>query len=517
MKKMVNIIIAIILFLSCLLLEIRVEATEKQSKVEYKDWSELREEDISYTYSKIYYNDRTKVEIKKNDGIERWSVKNNINLPSIVLRKGQEAIFVITNCAMNKKGQTLDVVIKLNNVNEWNESSYGVSIAFDTDKRLNSQANPMGDNNNGYDYEIPISRGELITFSLGATKADCDFTITYYVAGTYQYEQENNVESGELGEITSVNGYFYDFDVVANYPNEVLNGNEGIIPLTGNSTIYYNKNRYSISESYAHLQELNDGIAIKKHYNKGVNCNANWYQTAVYVATKDITNSTYTFKYVGAGAGILYSFMSPYPLTIKQEISKIKLVTADGKAINSLELKDGKVVNELKSAFISDGIYLIVDNEMIQSSRIEIEYKFKVKNNAYTPCTELIIENYLDKELTCQSENWEYDGEKIKLHIYGDKNNPIIMPDEEYETTMVASKLLSSSSTQYSFRNKAIAKDPNVGEEATSDIATTQTINIIPPFGNMDKFNALIIGIMAITLIIILWKKVNKRNRILRQ
>ena len=92
MKKMVNIIIAIILFLSCLLLEIRVEATEKQSKVEYKDWSELREEDISYTYSKIYYNDRTKVEIKKNDGIERWSVKNNINLPSIVLRKGQEAI-----------------------------------------------------------------------------------------------------------------------------------------------------------------------------------------------------------------------------------------------------------------------------------------------------------------------------------------------------------------------------------------------------------------------------------------
>ena len=33
-----------------------------------------------YTYSKIYYNDRTKVEIKKNDGIERWSVKNNINV-----------------------------------------------------------------------------------------------------------------------------------------------------------------------------------------------------------------------------------------------------------------------------------------------------------------------------------------------------------------------------------------------------------------------------------------------------
>lgn len=198
-------------------------------------------------------------------------------------------------------------------------------------------------------------------------------------------------------------------------------------------------------------------------------------------------------------------------IKIEKEVSKVKLSLADGRVINNIELENGESVNELKSAFLLDDIYLIVDNEIIQGACLEIEYKIKVKNNSDMSCTELLIEDYLDSGLVCLSENWEYDENDdkiVKFYQAGDLENPVIEAKSEYVTTMVASRqLTTTSSNEYEFKNQARAKVINRGVILTTDVVSSQCVNIIPPFGESQKVNLLIIGFIgSIAFIGILWK-----------
>ncbi len=509
-KKIVIIVMSIIIFLSYLLSVLKVEAVEKNhaEQTQYKDWSELTELDKAYSYSRIFYNENTEVKILKNDGTlteqTRWI--NGLYNPQMHLHEGDELIVLITNCAINEKEQALDVVIKLNNINEWHEKSDGIYIELASDYKLASQDKP-----GMYDYIIEPDIGNLIVFGLHARQADCNFTITYYISGTYSYDKENNRERGIFGDITCINGYYYDVDTWSTtFKNRFLQGNEGLSPNVGKSTIYYNKNKTSTSETYIHLQEIDNGIAAEKGYiAEGNDTAGDWYQSAAYVATTNINNSTYSFKYGGQGCGIFYKFMSPYPLTVRQEFYKIKLYTADGNMINSIELRDGKAISELKDSFITDAIYLIADNEIVQGSRIEIETKIKVKNNSALPCKNLAIEQKLAGGLVCNTDGWETDGEIATLRVYGDENSPVIAPYGEYEVFMVASRLLAS--REYEFQNAVIAYEINGKIEATSEQGLSETIRIIPPFGKTRRICIVLVGGSMIAMVIIIRKFIYSR------
>ncbi len=202
-------------------------------------------------------------------------------------------------------------------------------------------------------------------------------------------------------------------------------------------------------------------------------------------------------------------------IKIKKEVSKVRLITPDGKTINYIELENGKNIDELKSAFIADkGIFIISDNEMIQNAKLEIEYKITVKNTSYMSCTELLIEDYLDNGLVCESKDWEYDDEDekiIKKYIKGNLANPIIEPGEEYETTLVARRILAVSSKEYEFKNKARAHVINRGVKVTSDIVASQSVNIIPPFGQVGNLGIIFIIIIGTGIIsIISWRLYKK-------
>ncbi len=285
--------------------------------ITYKDWSAINNIDNNYSHSTLFYSNSTQIKILRNDGTVSWSTQNGIRVPEIYLYTGQQAILQITNCAVDKNGRSLDVVIKLTNVNVWRRASdHRVGLAFTKTDFCNSQENPVP--NNGYNYSRPIARGELIKFSLRARFADCNFSMTYYVSDTYNYNKSTNRDSGVLAGITNVNGFYYDLDVVNNTGtcrNQFLGGNEGLVPNTGNSTIYYNKNRKS-GKYPATLQELSRGIAVQR--DGGLITDGIWYKTSIFITATNLINSTYSFRYGGTGCGMGFNFMSPYPYQITE-------------------------------------------------------------------------------------------------------------------------------------------------------------------------------------------------------
>ena len=378
-KKITIIIIFLFIFLINGLNSGETRNNTYAATITYKDWSAINNMDNNYSYSTLFYSNSTQIKILRNDGTVTWSTQNGINVPEIYLYNGQQAIIQITHCAVDKNGRSLDVVIKLTNVNVWRTARDNrVGIAFTKTDFCNSQENPVP--NNGYNYSRPITRGEIIKFSLRARFADCNFTMTYYVSDTYNYNKSTNKESGVLAGITNVNSFLYDLDVVNNtgsYRNQFLGGNEGLVPNTGNSTIYYNKNRKS-GKNPATLQEISRGIAVQK--DGGLITDGIWYKTSVFITTTNLINSTYSFRYGGTGCGMGFNFMSPYPYKIESPT----------KTVNKQKVKEQEKFTYTVSQYIPNNYYgtLINFNEI---------YPNLYKNTHYS---NIKISDTLDKNLS---------------------------------------------------------------------------------------------------------------------
>lgn len=302
MKKITAIISTLIIFMllvSYILVRGNTSIAASPSTV-YKDWSDINMLEADYSYSTLFYSENTEVKIVKNTGKATWNepdANRYIRTPIIDLDDGDEVILLVTNCAVDKNGKLSDVVVKVNKVNWWGnvEKDLVIRISMGPIRYNNSQLNPTPGT---HDYERKVEEGEVIKFSLEAAYSDCIFTMKYYLAGTYKYNNSTGAESGTPANISSVNNFIYDLDVVSKNDSEdyFLGGREGLKPMVGNSEIYYNKNNYRPNNKYAKLVEIDGGIACQ---DREVNTNGVWYQTSAFVATKDITNSSYSFRYGG--------------------------------------------------------------------------------------------------------------------------------------------------------------------------------------------------------------------------
>ena len=354
----------------------------------YKDWSSIKMIEEDYSYSTIYYSSDTEITLIKNDGTETWDTVNEIKTPYVELHTGQEMILLITNCAVNRNGQTCDVVVKINNVKEWEvDESDRIYFHFMNDRFLNSQLAPVASTGGGQDYIRERDVGEIISFELGAKYADCDFSITYYVAGTYKYDSTKNEESGTLAGITSTNNFVYDIDVpgVDGYESQFLKGYEGLRPNVGSSTIYYNKDLKHDTYT-AILSELDNGIACSQ---TDFNTNGIWYQNSAFVTTSGINNSTYNFTYGGQNCAITYSFMSPYPYSMSKPTKTVSTETVSEKEIFYYAISQyvpnnyyGSLIkyNEIYSTLYSDTHYTNLSIKDTLDSNLELRGDIKIIN-----------------------------------------------------------------------------------------------------------------------------------------
>lgn len=307
---------------------------EVASDTKYYDWSDINSGVLKngiinsdYSYSTIFFTEQTTFEFLNTIGMnvqytspaEGSDIK--INLPTITnLTDGEELVFKITNCAVNKDGKILDVIIKINNINTWTDDGNVYLNISPYVSLLNSQNAPVAQ---GEDYRIPIKIGDPINFELYATKADCEFSITYYEHDTYN----SSTNTGTLGNINYINGFYYDIDVLSigqQFSQQLFNGNEGIIPTIGTSQIYYNKNKIKIenSQTATILKEVENGIAISSGLGYAGSPNGIWFATSMFMAT-ETPNSTLKIKYGGQGCGLNYLFASPYPYPISPPIKKV--------------------------------------------------------------------------------------------------------------------------------------------------------------------------------------------------
>ena len=103
----------------------------------YKDFSELSDLPVDYSYSTIFLSSNTTFEIITNSGkITQGTVEGDgVNLPLITdIDPGDSVSLLITNCAINKKGEMLDVVVTIDNVSKYDDD-YDVFFVLNEEKK----------------------------------------------------------------------------------------------------------------------------------------------------------------------------------------------------------------------------------------------------------------------------------------------------------------------------------------------------------------------------------------------
>ena len=290
----------------------RKDFNARVSKTVYKDWGNIEILDSAYSYSTLFLTEDTEFIVYKQSSGKKENRKTPSGkiLPNFYDMTEGPLIFLITNCAINEKGEILDVLIKLDGIKLFEDDSVVQLGIFDRYRLLRKQSDPA----HTY-YEKRVDIGDPIIFDLFTTRATCSFSMTYYKTGTYDYK----TNTGVYGEIKAINGYYTDFDIVVHhsgYGGKFMAGNEGVRPDEGSSTIVYNKNKYHISASgfrNYNLQERDNGIAIST---AGTNTNGFWYASSALILTTNISNSYFQFTYGGDSCGIVYLFVTPYPYKI---------------------------------------------------------------------------------------------------------------------------------------------------------------------------------------------------------
>ncbi len=298
------------------------------AKTTYYNYSSTYEIEREYSYSTLFMSKDTQIKVIKDAGsVEDQESSGNYKLYRTNINPNDELIVLITKSAVNKNGELLDAVVKINNVERFSSAesgfaTFGIKSSFKVAKSISDPTSTdtytQGEN-------------EPLIFELGTSKAKANISITYYKTDTYK--DESNV--GKLGDITVASGTIWDFDNLASsvggsYESDPLNGNEGIIPLSGDSNIYYNKSKIHKNSGYAYeYKEQDEGIAISSK--AGNNIDDLFYENTVFLKNNHLIDSTFKLAFSGASCNLYFIFASPYPYNLDTPINSVneKDVTSD--------------------------------------------------------------------------------------------------------------------------------------------------------------------------------------------
>ena len=199
----------------------------------YKDFSELNLLPASYSYSSLVYTKDTEAILlntgevirepyKRDDGkLVKIELKNSDKTPKKLL---------LTNCAFDNSGRTLDVILTLSDYNAFDpnddEASAKLSL-FNVILYESNQVHPICDivndqpnSNPTTMITHPIQVGDPIMLDLYTIRSQVKFTINYYVhPQSYTWTNQGNykidISKMEVAHtVTNVNGIYTDIDVV---------------------------------------------------------------------------------------------------------------------------------------------------------------------------------------------------------------------------------------------------------------------------------------------------------------
>ena len=337
MKRYGKYLVILILLISILFIGLnskkininKKKVSEVTGTTKYYDFSSKSEIPSKYSYSNLFYTKNTTFEVLKSPNAATYTLSDGYRLfDSLTMsNEGEEIWILIRNCGYGPNGEVVDVVLKQVDFKKWTSTGSSTKLELYPLQTYNNQLNPSSA---AYDYSYPKAGvGLPITFATYIYNGEVEVDVTYYKGGTYN----KDTNTGELLGITNSNAMYYDIDSdFGADTSKIFDGKEGFRPVTGKSNIYYNKNQKATLDSkLVTMNEESNGLAVNQ-YTMGRSVDGLFYQTAAYVTTDDIEDSTYKFKYSGGSAGILYAFVSPYrykqPNPIKTTSSK-KLVSGE--------------------------------------------------------------------------------------------------------------------------------------------------------------------------------------------
>lgn len=164
----------------------------------------------------------------------------------------------------------------------------------------------------------------------------------------------------------------------------------------------------------------------------------------------------------------------------------------------------------------NDDLYMFLDQEMLQGSKLEVEYVINIKSSI--PCIKLELQDEVDKNLNFDlssklisedktneecgwqvNENLSYkDGHNLVLSMtkLPEENSELVMKrGRGYQTKLVLSTLLTNQIEDMNYKNKLtfrINEDNNLAQSLEA-----MEVNIIPPFGEDKGYNKIWILILA--------------------
>ncbi len=247
-----------------------------------------------------------------------------------------------------------------------------------------------------------------------------------------------------------------------------------------------------------------------------VNQNINVYNVLLESSHKE------AFSQNGVDAGTIYSGVSSGELVeLYDEIYNMICSEVVNSSVTDFTEK-------AQNYFVAnDDLYMFLDQEMLQGSRLELEYVINIKTSI--PCTKIELQDEVDKNLsfdlssklisedkTNEDCGWEVNEELS----YKDNHNLVLsikqLPEEGseyvmrrgkgYQTKLVLSTLLTSQIEDMNYKNKLTFRI-NEDDNLTQSLEAME-VNIIPPFGEDKSYNkiwiliSLFIGAGIITYII---------------
>ena len=184
----------------------------------------------------------------------------------------------------------------------------------------------------------------------------------------------------------------------------------------------------------------------------------------------------------------------------------------------------------------NDDLYMFLDQEMLQGSKLELEYIVNIKSSI--PCTKIELQEEVDKNMnfdlssklisedkTNEDYGWQVNedlsfqnGHNLVLSINEtpDENSEyVIRKGRSYQTKIVLSTLLTSQIEDMNYKNKLtfrLNEDNNL-----SHTLEAMEVNIIPPFGEDKSYIKIWIVVLVSIFVginIIVYKKCH--NKILK-
>lgn len=356
----------------------------------YKPFSSVYTMEKDYSNSTLFLSKKTEFKVIKAAGsVTTQESSGNYKFYRTNINAGSELIVLITNSAVNKKGELLDAVVKINNVKKFSAAdsgyaTFGVKSSYTVAKDV---SNPTSTNS------YTTKDNEPMVLELGTSKATAEISITYYLAGTYKDESNK----GKLGNVTGASATIWDFDNVASgtYAAERFAGNEGIVPLNGDALIYYNITPTHKNTSYAYEYKTEDnGIAIKTK--QGGNVDSLNYENMAFLKT-NITDSTFKLSFGGETGNLFLMFASPYAYLLNMPTKTIDVKEAVSGEVFHYNIMQYVPNNYYGTVF---GLQKVFDNMYSNTRYTSFKITETFNKNLEVQTKDIKVTNELDEDVT---------------------------------------------------------------------------------------------------------------------